>query len=166
MADGYDYGGRDTITYQQLHGYKNLVIWQKGSDLNTLIHDATMEFGAGYYRLSDQMRGAAISVTNNIAEGYCSGSLGNYIRHCLIARGSLGELGSQIQDSERWSLIGGNQLQQIVGLYADTSYLLDGLIKALRRKQQNGTWDNSFGVHEEQGVYNFDEYEGSVDVGN
>lgn len=37
MADEYEYGGRDTVPYQQLHGYKKLVVWQKASDLNTPI---------------------------------------------------------------------------------------------------------------------------------
>lgn len=153
------------VTYRKLHGYKKLIVWQKASDLGTLMHEATQEFGPGYYRLSDQMRAAVVSVTSNIAEGYCAGSLGNYIRHCLIARGSLGELGSQIQDSERWNLIDGEQLQQIVDLYADTSYLLDGLIKALRRKQKNDDWDQSFGVREDTAPYEFNPSEIPVDAG-
>ena len=147
MAE-YVYGGRDTVTFQRLHGYKNLIVWQKGSDLSRLINRAVSEFGPGYYKLADQMRRAAISVTGNIAEGYCRGSLGDYIRFCEIARGSLGELGSYIQDCERWGLLSGTELQQIVELYRDTAYLLDRLIQSLKKKQQEGTWDRQFWVKE------------------
>lgn len=135
---GYQYGGRNTKTFAKLHGYKDLLVWQKASDLADRVHEATKGFGPGYYRLSDQMRSAAVSVPSNIAEGYCTSSLANYIRHCLIARGSLGELGSNIQDCKRWSLIAGQTLEQILSLYGDTSYLLDRLIASLRKKQQDG----------------------------
>ena len=50
MAE-YAYGGRNTVTFQRLHGYKNLIVWQKGSDLSSLINQAVSEFGPGYYKL-------------------------------------------------------------------------------------------------------------------
>ena len=43
------------------------------------------------------MRGAAVSVFGNIAEGYGRSAIGDYIRFCEIARGSLTELGSYIE---------------------------------------------------------------------
>ena len=97
MAE-YQYGGKGTQTFQKLHGFKKIVAWQAASDLNFQVNQLVSRFGPGYYKLADQMRTAAIAVSGNIAEGYCSGSLGNYIRYGNIARGSLGELGSYIQD--------------------------------------------------------------------
>lgn len=97
----YEYGGGNTVTFAKLPGYKNLIVWQKASDLSGLINEALKHFGAGYFRLIDQMRGASISSTANIAEGYSSASVGNYSRYCLTARGSAGERGSYIQDGER-----------------------------------------------------------------
>jgi four helix bundle protein len=46
------------------------------------------------------MRGAAVSVMGNIAEGYGRNAIGDYIRYCEIARGSLAELGSYIEFSQ------------------------------------------------------------------
>lgn len=149
----YVYGGLGTETFRKLHGYKNLVVWQKASDLAFHIHEFTAGLGPGYYRTVDQMRAAAQSVHSNIAEGYCHTSLAVYIRHCNIARGSLGELGSQIQDCERWQLLTGRNLTDIVTLYADTSYLLDGLLRALHRKKNSGDWNGTFGISEAPELY-------------
>ena len=83
----------------------------------------------------DQMRGAVTSVTRNIAEGYCRTSLNEYIRFCEIARGSLGELGSDIHHCEGVGLLKGDELKKVVDLYAEPLYLLDRLINSLREKR-------------------------------
>ena len=125
-----------TLTWKKLHGFKNLLVWQRADDLAYLVHKATARFGPGNYQLVDQMRGAATSVTRNIAEGYCRASLNEYIRFCEIARGSLGELGSDIHHCERVGLLKGEELKQIVDLYSETSYLLDRLLDSLYRKRR------------------------------
>jgi len=152
MAE-YQYGGKSTQTFQKLHGFKKIVAWQAASDLSFQVNQQVKHFGPGYYRLSDQMRSAAISVSANIAEGYCSGSLPNYIRYCNVARGSLGELGSYIQECERWELVIGNDLAVLIKQYSDTSFFLDRLIQALIKKEQDGTWDKRYWVKEEQADY-------------
>lgn len=148
-----DYQGATTQTYRKLYGYKKLIVWQKADDLASLVHKATLHFGPGYYHLSDQMRSAAVSVKSNIAEGYCRAALGDYIRFCEIARGSLGELGSQIQDCERWGLISGNELEELLGLFGETTLLLERLIAGLIRKRETGEWDKNFGVKEVGATY-------------
>jgi four helix bundle protein len=127
---------KETQTWRKLHGFKNILAWQRADDLAALIYEATARFGAGNYRLVDQMRGSATSVTRNIAEGYCRASLNEYIRFCEIARGSLGELGSDIHHCERVGLLKGEELEKIVALYSETSYLLDRLITSLREKRR------------------------------
>ncbi|HKZ82517.1 MAG TPA: four helix bundle protein [Anaerolineae bacterium] len=155
MAE-YQYRGKDTQTFQKLHGFKKIVAWQAASDLGFQVNQLAKRFGPGYYKLADQMRTAAISVSGNIAEGYCSGSLPNYIRYCNVARGSLGELGSYIQDCERWELITGSELTTLIKQYSDASFFLDRLIPALIRKQQDDTWDQNYWVKEEQADYLMD----------
>jgi four helix bundle protein len=93
--------GDRTATFGKLYGYKNLLAWQAADELAAEVHRAVADFGSRYYKLSSQMLGSASSVKANIAEGYCRNALGDYIRFCEIARGSLGELGSQVQDCER-----------------------------------------------------------------
>ncbi len=92
------YQGDQTQTYRKLYGYKNLLAWQATDELAARVHKLTTRFHSRYYKLANQMLGSASSAKANIAEGYCRNALGDYIRFCEIARGSLGELGSQIQD--------------------------------------------------------------------
>jgi four helix bundle protein len=93
------------------------------------------------------------SAPDNIAEGYCRNALGDYIRFCEIARGSMGELGSQIQRCERFKLITGESLQRLLDLCSDATYHLEQLIRSLRAIRQDGTWDRSMGVREEPVPY-------------
>ncbi|UCC61815.1 MAG: four helix bundle protein, partial [Anaerolineae bacterium] len=60
------YGGARTKTFAKLGGFRNLLAWQRADDLAEVVYRLTGRFGPGLYRLSDQMRGAAISVTGNI----------------------------------------------------------------------------------------------------
>ncbi|MGQ9683039.1 MAG: four helix bundle protein [Anaerolineae bacterium] len=83
----------------------------------------------------------------------CRATLGDYIRFCLIARGSLGEFGSQLQDSERWGLLADDELSGLLDLYSEVSLLLERLIASLLRKQKSVEWDRSFGVHERPVAY-------------
>jgi len=153
MAKYRGYKGHTTQTYRKLYGYRNLLPWQAADDLATLVHDTVIRFERRYYKLANQMLGSASSVKANIAEGYCRNALGDYIRFSEIARGSLGELGSQIQDCERWGLVKGTELEQLIRLYGDTTYFLEQLIKGLRAKRKEGTWDRNMGVKEEAGEY-------------
>lgn len=153
MARYRRYKGYTTRTYQKLYGYKNLLAWQAADELAAYVHEMMRHVEGRYFKLASQMLSSASSVKANIAEGYCRNALGDYIRFCEIARGSLGELGSQIQDCERWQLVKGNELEQLIRLYADTSYFLEGLIKGLRAKRKEGTWDRSMGVKEQAAKY-------------
>ena len=82
--------------------YKDLMVWQKSMDLAEKIYEAFKSMPKEeLFGLSDQMRRAVISVPSNIAEGQQRSSTKDYIRFLHIARGSLGELETQIILCER-----------------------------------------------------------------
>jgi len=153
MSQYRRYRGQGTQTYQKLYGFKNLLAWQAADELAWLVHEAMSDTGPRYYRLSSQMLSSASSVKANIAEGYCRNSLGDYIRFCEIARGSLGELGSQLQDCERWGVLDDEQLEQLLVIYRDASFMLEKLIKGLRAKRSQGDWDRSLKAKEQPAEY-------------
>lgn len=117
--------GQDTQTFRKLYGYKKLLAWQAADEVAAAVHALVVKFPYTYADLRSQMLKSAGSAADNIAEGYCRNALGDYIRFCEIARGSLGELGSQIQRCERWGLITGDTLSRILALYSDATYHLE-----------------------------------------
>jgi four helix bundle protein len=78
-------------TYQY---FEDLVIWQEGMKICYQIYDALEhchDFG-----LKNQMERSAVSIPSNIAEGYELSSDRAFIRHLYIAKGSAGELRTQL----------------------------------------------------------------------
>ncbi|MDQ7778681.1 MAG: four helix bundle protein [Planctomycetota bacterium] len=147
------YAGADTATFDKLHGFKNLITWQKADDLALLVRNATSRFPWLDRRLVSDMRGASVSVASNIAEGYGRAALGDYIHHCEIARGSQSELGSQVQHCERSRLLGGTELHAILAVFDQACYFLDRLLTALNEKRESGQWDRKFWIKEQTAEY-------------
>jgi len=154
--------------FAKLSGFKNLIVWQKADDLALLVRELTAGFSYVDGRLVRDMRGSSGSVPFNIAEGYGRAALGDYIHFCEIARGSLGELGTQLHHCERAGLLTGEKLQRIARLYEQTCYFLDRLLQSLRKKQEEGQWDRKFWVKEGTAPYEIgeDEFEGNCLMGN
>ena len=77
--------------------FENLVCWQKARELARFIYDITkyrnFEMDRG---LVDQIRRAAVSVMSNVAEGFDRGTKMELINYFFIAKGSAGEVRSQL----------------------------------------------------------------------
>jgi four helix bundle protein len=90
------------------------------------------------YALADQMRRAAVSVTNNIAEGHGRWHYQENIRFCRISRGSVDEL---IDDFNTCQDEGYGE-QALVGDLKVEAYdlirRLNGYIAYLRKTKQGG----------------------------
>lgn len=83
--------------------FEQLPVWQVAMDLALGVFALTDDrvFGnAG--GLKDQMRRAAVSVSNNIAEGFERGTTSELLTFLYIARGSCGEVRSMLRFLERW----------------------------------------------------------------
>jgi four helix bundle protein len=84
--------------------FEDLPVWKAAVDLAVSIYAITED---GAFRadgdLSSQLRRAALSVSNNIAEGFERGSTAELLMFLYIARGSAGEVRSMLQFCERWS---------------------------------------------------------------
>lgn len=78
-------------TYQS---FEDLVIWQEGMKICYQIYDALEH--CNDFGLRNQMERSAVSVPSNIAEGYELNSDRAFIRHLYIAKGSAGELRTQL----------------------------------------------------------------------
>ena len=73
--------------------FRDLIVWQKSTDLVTQIYPASGNFPKSkIYGLNSQLRRSAVSIPSNIDEGYGRRSNGNYVRFLQIFVGSLYEL--------------------------------------------------------------------------
>ncbi|MFN4000099.1 four helix bundle protein [Algoriphagus sp.] len=77
--------------------FEDLPIWQHAIRIGVKIYKLVeSEKLAKDYRANDQLVGSAISISNNIAEGFEYNRNRQFIRYLEIAKGSAGELRSQL----------------------------------------------------------------------
>jgi four helix bundle protein len=76
-----------------LKSYRELTVWRDGIALVKACYLVTRAFPKDeLFGLTSQIRRSAVSVPANIAEGYGRGTRKDYVRHLMIAQGSLKEL--------------------------------------------------------------------------
>jgi four helix bundle protein len=77
--------------------FRELVVWQKSFDLVIDVYDLTAKLpNSEKYGLVDQMRRCAVSIPSNIAEGQQRNNRKEYRQFLGMARGSAGELETQL----------------------------------------------------------------------
>ncbi|MFN2579262.1 MAG: four helix bundle protein [Pyrinomonadaceae bacterium] len=82
--------------------FEDLPVWNSAIELAVQVYDLTdrMQFRRRY-SLRDQLDRAAVSVSNNIAEGFERGTNNELLSFLYIARGSAGEVRSMLCLMER-----------------------------------------------------------------
>jgi four helix bundle protein len=93
------------MTYDR---FEDLPVWKAAVELaeNIYVLTETKQF-KGKYSLRDQIERAAISVSNNIAEGFERGTTPEILTFLYIARGSAGEVRSMLCVLERLDVFQG-----------------------------------------------------------
>jgi four helix bundle protein len=77
--------------------FEDLVVWQEARQLRKEVSQAAN--GNGFRRdfeMRDQIRGAALSTMDNIAEGFERGSNKEFAQFLIISKGSAGEVRSAL----------------------------------------------------------------------
>ena len=74
--------------------FENLRVWQNSRSFVNAIYDMMQDNRDWGFR--DQIQRAAVSIMNNISEGYESGSDAKYINFLNIAKGSCSEVRSML----------------------------------------------------------------------
>ncbi len=115
--------------------FKDLIVWQKGIQLVTLVYKLTSEFPTSEkFGLVSQMRRSAISIPSNIAEGWGRKSTGSYMHFLSIARGSLFELETQVTISKELCYLNETDKNEIEKYSDELSRILYKLIAILDNK--------------------------------
>jgi four helix bundle protein len=91
--------GESSMRY---HRFEDLPVWNSAIDLAVQMYELTArpEFN-GRHSLKDQLERAAVSVSNNVAEGFERGTNNELLSFLYISRGSAGEVRSMLSLLER-----------------------------------------------------------------
>lgn len=115
-------------------GFENLECWKKSVELAARIYQITQRGGFEKdYGLKDQIRRASVSISSNIAEGKERQSIAEFIRFLYIAKGSSGELRTQLLIANRIGYLGQEEFDNLNQQTLETSKMIAGLIKSLRK---------------------------------
>jgi len=119
-----------------VRSFRDLGAWQVAMDLTVACYELARGLPSDErFVLGSQLRRAAVSVPSNIAEGHATRSDGLLLRHLRIARGSLGELETQLELLSRLKLRPAQALEPSRRLLTRTQQLLAGLARTVRTSQ-------------------------------
>ncbi|QYF87582.1 four helix bundle protein [Brevundimonas sp. PAMC22021] len=118
-----------------LRSYRQLTVWSDGITLVKACYLITHDFPRDeLFGLTSQIRRSAVSVPANIAEGYGRGSRKDYVRHLMIAQGSLKELETHLIIAGEVSLAPPTKIQPVLEQCDRLGKGLGALIRALQAK--------------------------------
>ena len=112
--------------------HKNFVLWQKSIDLITKVHEITKILPKNeQYGLTAQMCRAALSVASKIGEGVAKQTRKDFIHNLSFAQGSLSELYTQLEVSQRLGFLNKTNTIEISELTEKIDSMITGLINTL-----------------------------------
>ena len=118
-----------------IKAFEDLECWRYARELTTLVYRSTATvLGAKDFSFADQMRRAAISVMNNIAEGYERDTNVDTTRFLFIAKASAGEVRSMSYSGLDLGYFDARTFEEIQQLAIRCSKTTWGLIKSLNSK--------------------------------
>lgn len=123
-----------------IKSYEDLIVWQKAMDLVEATYRASLRLPLSErFELRSQIRRSADSIPANIAEGHGRSTTGDYVRHLLIARGSLMELETHLSIAVRLGFLPPDDVKPLRDGSQEIGRMLSGLIRALQRRRSEGT---------------------------
>ena len=110
--------------------HKDLDVWKKSMSFVTQLYKVTATFpNEEIYGLTNQMRGAAISIPSNIAEGAARKSNKEFIQFLHIALGSSVEIETQLIISKNLKFMDDESFLELDRERDEIGRMLFGLIK-------------------------------------
>jgi four helix bundle protein len=115
--------------------HKRLEAWKRSMELAMATYRVTRNFPAEErFGLTAQMRGAAVSVPSNIAEGAARRTAPDFVNFLHTARASLSELDTQLELALAFGYVDAAAAEPVEELMTTVDKTLSGLIKSLRAR--------------------------------
>jgi four helix bundle protein len=112
--------------------FENLEIWKKSIEIAEKLFDVADNLDRKrLYKFAEQLRGAALSISNNIAEGSGSNSKKEFIQFLNISKRSSFENANMIIVFEKRGYVQTQFKQDILSDIEDLCRMISGFIKTL-----------------------------------
>jgi len=113
--------------------FENIEVWRTSMDLCTEVYKITnSDTFSRDFGLKDQIRRASVSIPSDISEGYERDSKNQLLYFLSIAKGSCGEVRTQLRIAYNLNYLNDLDFQSLNLMCESTSKQLSGFIKYLR----------------------------------
>lgn len=114
--------------------------WQKARELTREVYQVSKQgpFSKDF-GLREQIRRASVSVMSNIAEGFERDGTGEFSQFLSIAKGSLGEVKSQLYVALDQEYVDKKTFDRLFKLAVEVGKMIGGLMGYLRKSKVKGT---------------------------
>lgn len=118
--------------------FEELEVWKLSMELCTEIYKLTnTELFSRDFGLKDQIRRCSVSVPSNISEGYERDGKNQFLYFLAIAKGSCGELRTQLKIAYNLNYLGNEDYEALNEKCLSTSKQIKGFIKYLKSYKGN-----------------------------
>ena len=113
--------------------FEDIEAWRDARTLVKKIYEITGKGGFSRdFGLRDQIRRAAVSTMSNIAEGFERASNKEFVRFLYMAKGSAGEVRSQLYAAADLGYLEEQRSDELIGFVETVSRRIAGFIKYLK----------------------------------
>jgi four helix bundle protein len=119
--------------------FEDIEAWTHAREVTRLIYEISSKGTfAKDFALRDQIRRAAISILSNIAEGFERSGNREFFNFLAIAKGSCGEVRSQLYIAFDQGYLGGSEFDELLMKLSETSRVIAGFMRYLRKTDLRG----------------------------
>ncbi len=119
--------------------FEEIEAWKKVRELTHEIYAVTSAGNfAKDFVLRDQIRRASVSIISNNSEGYERGGNKEFIQFLSVAKGSAGEVRSQLYVANDQGYLTKSEFDRLSGLAAEVSQIINGLMSYLKQSELKG----------------------------
>lgn len=121
---------------KRVERFEDLFVWQRARELTKAIYETTKAGAfARDFGLRDQIQRASVSVMSNIAEGFERGGRGEFHQFLTIAKGSCGEIRSQLYVALDVEHIGPEVFEDLKTKAEEVSKLISRLLVSIKHQR-------------------------------
>ncbi len=117
-----------------MEAFEELEVWRRSCRLSVELY-RTLRHSTNY-GFKQQVMSSALSIPSNIAEEYERDSTNEYIRFLRIAKGSCGELRTQLYIGKAAGLLDVATIEVFIKEATEISRMIQGVIKGIQNRRR------------------------------